>query len=47
MVRIATQAPSPTLSVNVDRRPGVVLIEVQGDLDPRVFHAEGQKALDA
>jgi len=33
MVRIATQAPSPTLSVNVDRRPGVVLIEAHGDLD--------------
>ena len=33
MVRIAMQAPSPTLSVNVDSRPGVVLVEVRGELD--------------
>src|SRR4051812_14700323 len=33
MVRIAMQAPSPTLSVNLEHRPGVAVVDVTGELD--------------
>jgi anti-sigma B factor antagonist len=33
MVRIAMQAPSPTLSANLERRPGVAVVDVTGELD--------------
>jgi anti-anti-sigma factor len=50
MVRIALQAPSPTLSVNIERRPGVAVADVGGDLDldgaPKLCAAIENTALD-
>ena len=50
VARIARVELQPDLPDIVGHEAGdarLRLREVQGDLDPRVFHAEGQKALDA
>ena len=33
MLRLESQAPSPTLTVSVERRSGVVVVDVEGNLD--------------
>jgi anti-sigma B factor antagonist len=50
MVRMATQPPSPTLSVKLERRPGLAVADVAGELDldgaPRLCAAIESAALD-